>query len=179
MSAALQGAEDRQGRWLTIPRTVAFVCHGDSVLMIKRREDSRIFPGRYNGVGGHLERDEDPASGVCREIAEETGLRVSGLRLRAIYNIDPGGQQGVTLFVFTCVSASRDLPETGPEGALRWVQRKQVMSLPLVDDLPLILPAILEMTEDDAPLFVHAAYDRQDKLELRVWQGAPDCGRDR
>ncbi len=179
MGAASQGADDQQGRWLTVPRTVAFVCHEDFVLLLKRRDDSRIHPGRYNGVGGHLERDEDPASGICREIVEETGLQVSGLRLRAIYNVDPGGQQGVSLFVFTCVSASRDLPEATSEGDLHWVHRKHILSLPLVDDLPYILPTILEMPKEDAPLFVHAGYDRQNKLELRIWQDDSDCGRGR
>ena len=72
------GADDQDaraaGRWLVVPRTLAFIRNGDDVLMMRRRADSRIYPGRYNGVGGHLERDEDPLTGVRREIREETGL---------------------------------------------------------------------------------------------------------
>ncbi|MCY3719067.1 MAG: NUDIX domain-containing protein [Anaerolineaceae bacterium] len=176
MGAALQGADDHRGRWLTVPRTVAFVCHGESVLMIKRRQDSRIYPGCYNGVGGHLERDEDPASGVLREISEETGLEVSQLRLRAIYNIDPGTQPGVLLFVFTCACDSPVTPGPTQEGELQWVSREDLQSLPLVEDLPQMLPLILDMADDAAPLFVHSSYDRNDKLQLRISQVGTDVG---
>ncbi|MCY4022933.1 MAG: NUDIX domain-containing protein [Anaerolineaceae bacterium] len=170
MGAALQGADDNEGRWLTVPRTVAFVCHEESVLMIKRRQDSRVYPGRYNGVGGHLERDEDPASGVLREISEETGLEVSHLRLRAVYNIDPGGRQGVLLFVFTCTCDSPALSGPSQEGELHWILREDLQSLPLVEDLPQMLPLILDMADEAAPLFVHASYDCNDKLQLRISQ---------
>ncbi len=179
MGAAAQGIDDPLGRWLTVPRTVAFICHEDFVLLLKRRKDSRIYPGCYNGVGGHLERGEDPASGIRREIAEETGLAVSNLRLRAIYNVDPGGQFGALLLMFTCVCRSRDLARSSHEGDLHWVRRMDLMSLPLVEDLPRILPRILEMADDDPPLYVHAGYDQQDRLELRIAQEASDCGQDR
>ena len=176
MGAALQGTDDHRGRWLTVPRTVAFVCHEDSVLMIKRRQDSRIYPGRYNGVGGHLERDEDPATGVRREILEETGLEVSQLRLRAVYNIDPGSHTGVLLFVFTCVCQCQTPAGPTPEGELQWVSREHLQSLPLVEDLPQMLPLILDMADDAPPLFAHASYDRNDKLQLRISQVGADLG---
>ena len=38
--------------------------------------------GKYNGVGGHLERGEDVAACMVREIREETGLEVVSMRLR-------------------------------------------------------------------------------------------------
>jgi len=178
VGAADQGAAEAAGRWLTIPRTLAFVCHGDEVLMLRRRADSRIYPGCYNGVGGHLERDEDPLSGIRREIREETGLQVMQLRLRAVYNVDPGGRNGVLLFVFTCCSATRALKPTTDEGALRWVPRATLLSLPLVEDLPQMLPALLEMAPDAPPLFVHAGYDRADSLCLRIASAGaqPDAG---
>ncbi len=71
-----QGADATAGRWLTIPRTLSFVTHGEEVLLLKRGPHRRVFPNKYNGVGGHLERDEDPLSGAIREIWEETGLEV-------------------------------------------------------------------------------------------------------
>ena len=163
-----QGVNEVAGRWLTIPRTVAFVRNGDDVLMLRRSDDSRIYPGRYNGVGGHLKRDEDPLSGMRREILEETGLQVKQLRLRALYNIDSGGPQGVLLFVFTCQSPSRELCPTTPEGVLRWVPRHDLLSLPLVEDLPQMLPRVLDMAPDAPPFFVHSGYDHDDRLRLRI-----------
>ncbi len=174
MGATGQGIDKIAGRWLTIPRMVAFVRNGDDILMLRRSDDSRIYPGRYNGVGGHLERDEDPLSGIRREILEETGLQVMHLCLRALYNIDAGGHPGVLLFVFTCQSASRELCPATPEGFLRWVPRHELMSLPLVEDLPQMLPLVLDRAPDAPPLFVHSGYDSDDRLRLRIApEGAP------
>ena len=176
MGATGQGIDESAGRWVTIPRMVAFVRNGDDVLMLRRSDSSRIYPGRYNGVGGHLERQEDPLSGMRREILEETGLQVTQLHLRALYNIDAGGHQGVLLFVFTCQSASRELCPATPEGALRWVPRHELMSLPLVEDLPQMLPRFLDMAPDAPPLFVHVGYDPDGRLRLRIApEGAPSA----
>ena len=140
MGASEQGADATAGRWLTIPRTLCFVTNGDDVLLMKRAPHKRVFPNRFNGVGGHIERDEDPYTGAKREIHEETGLDVHDLRLRAIYNVDAGQATGILLFVFTCISEKRDVISNGPEGTLHWISRDEVLKLDLVEDLPLVLP---------------------------------------
>ncbi len=65
-------------RYLTVPRTLCFILHGDDVLLIQRAPHKRIFPGKVNGVGGHVEAGEDVAASAAREILEETGLAVDG-----------------------------------------------------------------------------------------------------
>ncbi|MCY4072385.1 MAG: NUDIX domain-containing protein, partial [Chloroflexi bacterium] len=101
MGARQQGADATQHRWLTMPRTLSFVINGDDVLMLKRDAGKRVFPNQYNGLGGHVERDEDVRSSALREIEEESGLSVHSLRLRSIHNIDAGEASGILLFVFT------------------------------------------------------------------------------
>src|SRR6185295_17080859 len=93
MSASEQGVD--KNRWAVIPRTLCFVINGDDVLLLKRAPHKRVFPGRYNGVGGHLERDEDPHAGAIREIREETGLEIGDVSLRGITHVDPGGDTGI------------------------------------------------------------------------------------
>ena len=61
---------------------------------MKRSAHRRAFPNRYNGVGGHVEKDEDVFAGAQREIKEETGLDVHNLQLRAVHHIDAGGNTG-------------------------------------------------------------------------------------
>ena len=73
MGSEEQGADVIKGRWLTIPRTLCFVFNGDDLLLMRRAAHKRVFPNRYNGVGGHIERDEDPYTSAKREILEETG----------------------------------------------------------------------------------------------------------
>jgi 8-oxo-dGTP diphosphatase len=166
MGSQEQGASATEGRWLTIPRTLCFVLNDDDVLLMKRGAHKRVFPNHYNGVGGHIERDEDPLTSARREILEETGLVVEAVRLRAVYNIDPGETTGILLFVFTAVCKDRDVIANS-EGTLHWIPRREVLNLDLVDDIPYILPRIFEMRPNDAPLFVHATYDELDRIQLR------------
>jgi 8-oxo-dGTP diphosphatase len=166
MGANEQGANATENRWLTIPRTLCFVLNGDDILLMKRAPHKRIFPNRYNGVGGHIERDEDPLTSARREIKEETGLDVGDLRLRAVYNIDAGEATGIILFVFTAWSVQREVVANS-EGTLYWVARKEVHTLDAVEDLPLILPRILAMNENESPLFVHVSYDANDVIQMR------------
>ena len=166
MGANEQGADATQGRWITIPRTLCFVLNGDDVLLMKRGAHKRIFPNRYNGVGGHIERDEDPLTSARREILEETSLNVHDLRLRAVYNIDAGATSGILLFVFTAWAESRAVI-ANDEGTLHWLPRDAVLTLDLVEDIPHILPRILTMPDQAQPLFVHVSYDEADTLQMR------------
>lgn len=166
MGAKEQGAQHTSGRWIVSVRTLSFVRNGDDILLMKRAAHKRIFPNQYNGVGGHIERDEDPLTSAVREIAEETGLAVRDVRLRAIHNIDTGHETGILLFVFTAWSDSRETVD-GDEGTLHWIPRQAVADLPVVEDLPLILPRILDMGPDDPPLFAHIQYDEADQIVMR------------
>ena len=65
--------------------TLGYVLSPDRerVLMVHRtyrKSDENL--GKYNGVGGHLERGEGVAECMRREILEETGLRVTSMSLR-------------------------------------------------------------------------------------------------
>lgn len=167
MGADQQGADASQERWLVMPRTLSFVLNGDAVLLMKRGPQRRVFPNQYNGLGGHIDRDEDAASSAIREIEEESGLQVHSLRLRSIHNIDAGGQTGILLFVYTAISDSRDIPRQSPEGSLEWVETDKLGELDLVEDLPQLLPRILQMDVDQPPMNAHVSYDQADRIRLR------------
>lgn len=167
MGANEQGADATQGRWLAIPRTLCFVLNGDDVLLMKRSPHKRVFPNQYNGLGGHIERHEDPLTSAKREILEESGLSVRDLRLRSVHTIDAGQATGITLFVFTATSDSRAFKSDTDEGDLEWVPMNALADYDLVEDLPLILPRLLHLDDDAPPLFVHVSYDEADKIQLR------------
>jgi 8-oxo-dGTP diphosphatase len=167
LSATEQGVDAIHGRWLTIPRALCFVLNGNDVLLMKRASHRRVFPNRYNGVGGHIERYEDPLASIIREITEETDLSVDNVRLRSVHNIDANGENGIMMFVFTAISASRKFKDSGEEGTLHWIPRNQLLELDLVDDLPELLPRILRMDDNDPPFFVHVSYDECDNIRLR------------
>jgi len=167
MGAKQQGADLKVGRWQVMPRTLSFVFNGDDVLLLKRAAHRRAFPNKYNGLGGHVERDEDPATSALREIKEESGLRAHSLQLRSIHNIDAGGESGILLFVYTAISDTRALREDCPEGTLAWISRDRVLDLDLVGDLPELLARIFAMNDNQPPLHARVSYDCNDRIVLR------------
>ena len=169
MGAKQQGAELTNARWLVMPRTLSFVINGDDVLLIKRAAHRRVFPNKYNGLGGHIERNEDPAKSALREIEEESGLRVRSLRLRSIHNIDAGGATGILLFVYTAISETRNIREDCPEGKLEWISKDEVFALDLVEDLPELLARIFAMDAGQPPMQAHVSYDSADNIVLRFY----------
>jgi 8-oxo-dGTP diphosphatase len=152
-------------RYQAVPRTLCFVIRGEDVLLLRGAPDKRIWPNQYNGVGGHVEADEDVHTAARREIQEETGLQVQDLRLRGVINIpvDARGNTGILLFVFTATAATYDVRQS-EEGALEWVARDRLAEMDLVKDLPILLPRVLEMEADEPPFFAHYDYDEQDRL---------------
>ncbi len=172
MGARQQGADATQHRWLTMPRTLSFVINGGDVLMMKRDAGKRVFPNQYNGLGGHVERDEDVRSSALREIEEESGLVAHSLRLRSIHNIDAGEASGILLFVFTAISDSRDLKPDSPEGTLEWISIDKVLDYDLVEDLPQLLPRVLNLPDGRDPLYAHVGYSEEDQIRLRFVEPA-------
>jgi 8-oxo-dGTP diphosphatase len=169
MGAYGQGANATEGRWLVIPRTLSFVLHGEDVLLMKRGAHKRVFPGMYNGLGGHIERDEDVLTSARREIQEESGLTVSDLRLRGVHQIDTGEQTGILLFIFTAKSDSRTVVACD-EGTLEWVSPPAWPALPLVEDVAAILARLAATGDGAPPWFAHVSYDSADQIQLRFAQ---------
>lgn len=172
-----QGISTSKNRWRVVPRTLCFVTHGDDVLLLKGAPDKRIWPGKYNGVGGHVERDEDISRAALREIQEETGLTVHAPRLRGIVNIDAGDDQtGIALFVFTAEARGRTFSPS-PEGSLEWHPRDSLPHDNLVDDLAIILPHTLSLTDDAPPFFARYWYDEADDLHIEFADPQPHTSR--
>ena len=148
-----------RNRYVAIPRTMCFITRGrDEVLLLRGAPTKRIWANRYNGIGGHVERDEDVLASVAREVREETGLTVKNLALRGIVNVDAGDTAGVIVFVFSAEYVAGE-PLPSQEGTPEWIGREQLDELPLVDDLPFLLPRILDAALDDPPFFAHTRYD--------------------
>jgi 8-oxo-dGTP diphosphatase len=166
-----QGVTGSVQRYQTIPRTLCFILHRQDVLLLKGAPDKRLWANRYNGVGGHVERDEDVHMAALREIREETGWRaedIQGLRLRGIINVDAGDPHtGIMIFCFTA-RALRRATRASEEGTLEWVPRSELLNYPLVEDLPILLPRLLSLPEDAPLLFGHYSYDQHDQLVVRL-----------
>ena len=165
MPAQEQGVATSAGRYALIPRVLGFIVNGGDVLLLKGAPDKRIWPGKYNGVGGHVERGEDARSAMLREIHEETGLAVRDLRLRGLVNVDTGHAAGIGLCVFTARAEDRET-RASHEGSLVWVPVEQALEFDLVEDLPIILPRALAMSDGEEPFSARYRYDGEERLVI-------------
>jgi 8-oxo-dGTP diphosphatase len=159
-------------RYTVIPRTLVFITRGERVLLLRGSAHKRIWANKYNGIGGHVERDEDIYAAARREIREETGLAVENLRLAGLINIDGDQPAGIMLFVFTAESRSGE-PVPSEEGTLEWIARDQLEQIDLVEDLPIILPRAIDPPLNAPPFFAHYHYDEQEQLIITFTQVQP------
>ncbi len=162
MPASEQGVAHSLNRYQLVPRVLCFVMAGDEVLLLKGASTKRIWPGRYNGLGGHVERGETVRAAARREILEEAGLEVDELRLRGVVTIDTGEPAGIGLFVFTAVAASRACRPSA-EGSLEWVPVAEASKLDAVEDVPLLLERLWAQP-NGAPPFTGRYYYVGDRL---------------
>ncbi len=152
-------------RYMLIPRTAIFVRRGDEYLLIKGASTKRLWAGKYNGIGGHVERGENILFSAQRELLEETGL-MADLWLCGTVIVD-AGETGICLFIF-CGDASRAQGEikASKEGSVEWVSKDAVLHLPVVEDLPILLDRIHSMKNGDPPFSARSYYDENDKLKV-------------
>ena len=106
---------------------------------IKKAQDEN--QGKWIGIGGHLEENESPEECVLREAKEETGLSLTGLRLRGIITFILPDWGNELTFLYTAKTLESALPEC-TEGVLKWVPVEQVDSLPLWEGDKVFLPML-------------------------------------
>jgi 8-oxo-dGTP diphosphatase len=151
---------DEQGlrhntRYTVVPRTLVFVTHGRDILLLRGAPGKRLWASKLNGVGGHVEPDETPLAGACREVREETGLEIKDLTLGALVHI--AGHEnaaGVLLFVYTGEAPSRQIQPT-IEGQLDWYPLDALPYADMLDDLGLLLPRLFTRRVPERMLYGH------------------------
>jgi len=150
--------------------TLGYVLSPDRsrVLMIHRnaRADDQHL-GKYNGLGGKMERGEDIVSCMRREIREEAGIDCQELQLRGTINWPGFGKQGEDWlgFVFLINRFSGAPRKQNSEGTLEWVCVDRLLKLPLWDGDKHFLPLIF----DEDPRVFHGVMPYRDG-KLVSWQ---------
>lgn len=129
--------------------TLGYVLSPDRrrVLMVHRNAratDQHL--GKYNGLGGKLEPDEDIVSGMRREIHEEAGIECTALNLRGTISWPGFGALGEDWFGFVfLVAGYRGEPcASNAEGTLEWIGIDRILELPLWEGDRHFLPLVFD-----------------------------------
>lgn len=139
---------------------VGFITYNDDILMLLRNKAPN--KGKWNGVGGHIEKGESPYQSMVREIKEETGLSLPSVNFGGIltwegYEIAAGG-----LYIFSAAAPGRVVKGNG-EGMLAWKTRLFVITAEdVVDNIHIFLPPILSGAK---PCHYHFIYDHGRMIE--------------
>jgi 8-oxo-dGTP diphosphatase len=155
-----------QSKYQVVPRTLIFIERDDEVLLIhKSKRDSYGF-SKLNGIGGHIEKGEEPNEAAKREIFEESGLVIKHLSLVAIIFIDIGTNPGILLFVYKAKYQGGNLKESD-EGGLVWMKRTSLKdTINLVKDINFLLELTDSYKENSPPVFVKYLYDENRGLRI-------------
>ncbi|WP_149193699.1 NUDIX hydrolase [Luteimonas suaedae] len=132
-----------------IVATLGYVLSPDrrEVLLIHRnaRDDDHHL-GKYNGLGGKLDPDEDVVTGMRREIREEAAIECEELQLRGTISWPGFGKAGEDWFgfLFLVTHFSGTPLASNPEGTLEWVPVDRILELPLWDGDRHFLPLVFD-----------------------------------
>mgnify|MGYP001075743652 CR=1 FL=1 len=155
-----------KSKYQVVPRTLILIERDEEILLIhKNKRDSFGF-SKLNGIGGHIEKGEEPYEAAKREILEESGLTIEEMSLVAIIFIEIGTNPGILLFVFKAKYPGGRLKESD-EGNLVWLKRSLIKdSKNLVKDIPFLLELSDSYNAGSPPTFAKYIYD--DNKELRI-----------
>jgi 8-oxo-dGTP diphosphatase len=152
-------------RYKVVPRTAIFLRRGDSYLLLKGAPTKRLWPNKYNGLGGHIEKGENVYAAAKRELFEETGLSAD-LWLCGTVIVD-AGETGICLFLFSGDCPAQECePQPSPEGMAEWIAYHALPELDTVEDLPVLLAKIHHMQRGDAPFFAWSHYNEGETLTV-------------
>ncbi len=139
---------------------------GRAVLMLHRnRRTDDYHYGKYNGLGGKIEKHEDVVSAMRREIREEAGIDVLAPTLRGTINWPDFVTSGESWlgFLFRIDQWSGTPQQECNEGTLEWVALEQVLALNLWAGDRLFLPLVF----DDDPRPFHGVMVYENELPVQ------------
>lgn len=158
--------------------TVSLLCHEDRYLLLQRSPRKSFAPGRWTGLGGHVEAHEysQLRQSALREVEEEAGFvpaEISKFTLRRALLVSRPWQPVRVLFYFTGVLSHIITPNC-PEGTLFWKQELEFDTLDIIETTrPVISLLIQDMKTDPEgtalPVMGVAVFDVQGIFQRVIW----------
>jgi 8-oxo-dGTP diphosphatase len=140
------------GTQKVIPAVLLYAFHGGKTLMIHRNSNPNDdHLGKWNGLGGKLEKNESPRECAVREFLEEAGCITSPVQWKWMGQLHfpdfkPHKHEDWSVTVFTCTLSDEQVGQVlqkTNEGTLSWIPSPDVLQLNLWPGDRHFLPYIL------------------------------------
>ena len=125
---------------VVILTNMCMIYNGDKILVQDRLSSN--WPG-ITFPGGHVEKNESFVESTIREMEEETGLKVSNLKLCGIkqWNMDDEYNRYIVV-LFKTNSFVGELKSSG-EGQVFWIKKEEINNYKLADGFKELLEVFL------------------------------------
>jgi 8-oxo-dGTP diphosphatase len=164
------GKEDQhveKASYVVVPRVLVFLFKEDELLLIKGSSKKRIWANLYNAIGGHVEQGESVLETAKRELVEETGLKNHKLTLCGTVMVDVENNIGVCIYVFYGEYEGGEITKS-LEGNIEWKKIKDLKSIPVVEDLQVLVKEIIKRKNRMVPFFAKSFYDTDNDLKIVI-----------
>lgn len=105
--------------------------HGKYLMLHRTKKQHDINKDKWIGIGGHFEYGESPEECIQREMTEECGITLSDPVQRGIISFVSDLPVCVYMFLFTATAYKGELLKDCNEGDLEWVDKNELLKLPL------------------------------------------------
>lgn len=143
------------------------ILSANKILLQKRPNDSKNFPGFWTFPGGHIDQGEDSLNAIIREVKEETGIEITHkntkLKVNALnYHVDK--KQIWVIFGFMARLESLQENISTDEGETKWFKVSELTSLDLFPPIKHYLEFIL--SDKPGVLFMSAEWKNSSLKKL-------------
>lgn len=129
------------------------LCHiekdGKYLMLHRVKKENDLNRDKWIGIGGKFEDKESPEQCNRREAFEETGLTLNKCEYRGIVTFVSDVWETEYMHIFTCSDFSGEIKECD-EGVLEWVEKSDILNLPLWEGDKIFLKLI---EKSDTPFF--------------------------
>lgn len=143
---------EREGQYLMLHR-------------VKKENDENR--DKWIGIGGKFEEGESPEDCLCREVLEETGLRLRSWRYRAIVTFVSDQWGTEYMHLFTSDDFDGTLRTDCEEGELAWIGKQALLDQPIWEGDKIFL----RLLETERPFFSLKLCYEGDRLVNAVLDG--------
>lgn len=146
------------------------LCHiekdGKYLMLHRVKKENDLNKDKWVGIGGKFEDRESPEECNLREVYEETGLTLKSARYCGIVTFVSDKWETEYMHIFHSDSFSGEVRECD-EGVLEWVNKKELLELPLWEGDKIFLRLI----DEKSPFFSLKLVYEGEKLTAAVLNG--------